>query len=135
MCIYIKQTNFKVIFVWKMKIKRYKSWCLYEERWFLGEYPTSNIYIYRWAFWFNNTVTHKEYETVKTTLKSINTTIWRFNQDFCFKHSFLMSYILIWQRKKQVYKSLGIPNIRESTVRDKFCTIVSEVSSLVGNPV
>ena len=133
---YIYKTDqFQGKFFLKDENKEVHHTCLYEERWFLDEYPTSNIYIYRWAFWFNNRVTHKEYETVKTTLKSINTTIWRFNQDFCFKHSFLMSYILIWQRIKQVYKSLGIPNIRESTVRDKFCTIVSEVSSLVGNPV
>ena len=44
-----------------------------------------------------------------------------------------MAYLMIWQRKKQVY------SWRESWIWEnrpfKFRTIVSEVSSFVGNPV
>ena len=42
-------------------------------------------------------------ESVKTIYKSSDRTIPRFNLDACLEYSLLRTYLMIWQRKKQVY--------------------------------
>ena len=57
-------------------------------------------------------------ETVKTTSNSLNMIItWR-NEVFCFENSMFNAFLIILQRKKQVYSELqGIANLRKQTVQ------------------
>ena len=60
-------------------------------------------------------------------------TIPRFKYVFCPKYNLLMAYYMIWQAEKKVY-SCSESYIQENRLY-KLCTVVSEVSSFVGNPV
>ena len=63
--------------------------------------------------------------------KILNMTTQGLNKSFAF--NIVFKYLMIWQRKKQVYSANGILNIRQYTLQ--FRSVVSEVWSFVGNPV
>ena len=50
-----------------------------------------------------NTGLPKKDETVKTTGNSYNVAIPRLNYVFCLRYNYIMTCLMIWQRKKQVY--------------------------------
>ena len=72
-------------------------------------------------------------EIVKTTLNFSNMTIPSLNLVFCPKWSLKIAFLMIWQRKKEVY------NFKKSWIsvnrQYKFSKVVPEVSSFPGPPV
>jgi len=74
----------------------------------------------------------KKDETATTIKNSLNMTIPSLNYVLCIYNSILLAYLMIWQRKKQVYSRKENHEFQET---EKLTTVVSEVSSFVGNPV